>query len=126
MLDYFIVNEPLLDIMTTCKINPGYRSDHSSLQLNILINSFQQGKNSFQQVKGIWKLNYELLEHLDYVRTINQIIQEVRSRYSIPVCAQNYINEANNLDLLFTIDIDLLLEVMLLEIRYIFEILIKS
>ena len=91
-LDYFIVNEPLLDIITTCKINPGYRSDHSSLQLNILINSFQQGK-------GIWKLNCELLQNLDYIRTVNQTIQELRSRYSIPVYAQDYINEANDLDL---------------------------
>ena len=35
-LDYFIVNELILDIITTFKINPRYRSYHSSLQLNIL------------------------------------------------------------------------------------------
>ena len=49
--------------------------------------------------------------------TVNQTIQEVRSRYTIPVYAQDYINEANDLDLQFMIDVDLLLEVMLLEIR---------
>ena len=45
-LHFLIVNDPLLDIITTnttSNISPGYRSDHSSLQLNILINSFQLG-----------------------------------------------------------------------------------
>ena len=57
-LDYFILNETLLDIITTCKIKPGYGSDHASLQLNILINS--------STGKGIWKLNCEQLQNSDY------------------------------------------------------------
>ena len=50
-------------------------------------------------------------------QTINQTIQEVCSRYSIPVYVQDYINEANDPELQFTIHVDLFLEVMLLEIR---------
>ena len=43
-LDYFIVSGFFTDIVTSCKINPGYRSDHSILELNIKINTSSEVK----------------------------------------------------------------------------------
>ena len=42
-LDYFIISESLLDITDSCKINPGYRSDHSIIEINLVINHFHRG-----------------------------------------------------------------------------------
>ena len=108
-LDYFI-NELFIDLITNCKIKPGYRSDHSIVELTVTVNSFRQGK-------GIWKLNCELLKNPDYITAVNKTIQAVREKYAIPVYKRDYINENNDTFIQFTIDDDLLLEMMLLEIR---------
>ena len=96
--------------ITNCKIKPGYRSDHSIVELNVLVNSFQKGK-------GIWKLNCELLKNPDYITAVNKTIQTVREKYALPICKKDYINEGNDTFIQFTIDDDLLLEMMLFEIR---------
>ena len=43
-LDYFLATASMTDIIDKCNINPGYRSDHSILELQISINTFKQGK----------------------------------------------------------------------------------
>ena len=40
-LDYFLVSHTMCDIITSCCINPSYRSDHSSIQIKILLNKFE-------------------------------------------------------------------------------------
>ena len=59
-LDYFIVSESFMDIIDSCKINPGYRSDQSFLERNLIINPFHKGP-------GISKFNCELLKHSEYI-----------------------------------------------------------
>ena len=73
--------------------------------------------NSFWQGKGIWKLNCELLKNPDYITAVKKTIQTVREKYALPVYEKDYINENNDTFIQFTIDDDLLLEMMLLEIR---------
>ena len=111
-LDYFIVSESFMDIIDSCKINPGYRSDHSFLELNLIINPFHRGP-------GIWKFNCELLKHSEYIDKINKTIMDFRFKYAVPVYNIEYINELNDQYLQFTIDDDILLEMLLLEIRYV-------
>ena len=41
-LHYFILSEQCLDLAGNCKINPGYRSDRSILELNLAINPFKR------------------------------------------------------------------------------------
>ena len=36
-LDYFIVSEFLTDLIANCNIKPGYRLDHSILELNLVV-----------------------------------------------------------------------------------------
>ena len=53
-LDYFLVPNSLTDIVETIDIKPGYRSDHSIVEMQINTNKFVQGS-------GIWKFNNSLL-----------------------------------------------------------------
>ena len=36
----------MLDIVHSCKILPGYRSDHSKIEFEILLNTFNRGKGT--------------------------------------------------------------------------------
>ena len=77
-LDYFIASSPLLDIISSCNINPGYRLDHSILELNITLCNFKRGK-------GVWKFNCSLLKDKEYFIQMNNVIDEetVRKKWSL-------------------------------------------
>ena len=110
-LDYWICSRSFCDLTDSCKIIPGYRSDHSAVELKILINHFERGK-------GIWKLNASLLKDPIYVNKINNIIQDVVAQYVVPVYAREFILCNDNYEhLSFTINYDLFLETLLLRIR---------
>ena len=68
-LDYFLLPNSLTDIVETIDIKPGYRSDHSIVEMQININKFSQGS-------GIWKFNNSLLKNQDYLNLINKVIIE--------------------------------------------------
>ena len=109
-LDYFIYSIRLFtDIVTSCKINLGYRSDHSILELNVKINTFQWGK-------GLWKFNCSLLKDETYIEMINKAIKDIKIEYAVPVYTYEYLNADNDWDIQFTIDDNLLLEMLLLKI----------
>ena len=87
-LDYFIVLESLTDLIADCNIKPGYGSDHSILEINLVINPFQCGR-------GLWKLNCSLLKTPEYFNMINHTIQYVLLSYVVPVYNIEYITESN-------------------------------
>ena len=91
-LDYFIVSGCFTDIVTSCKINPGYRSDHSILELNVKINSFRRGK-------GLWKFNCSLLKNENYIEMINKAIKDIKVEYAVPVYTYEYLNADNDWDI---------------------------
>ena len=68
-LDYFLVPNSFKDIVETIDIKPGYRSDHSIVEMQINTNKFSQGS-------GIWKFNNSLLKNQDYLNLINKVIIE--------------------------------------------------
>ena len=109
-LDYFLVSHPMHDIITNCSINPGYRSDHSSLQIKILLSKFDRGR-------GLWKLNCSLLKDDKYISLVNKLIQEEKLKYAIPVYNLNYLNIMSSEDIVFTINDGNFLEMLLLRIR---------
>ena len=45
-LDLFLASSNILDITNTCEIRASYRSDHSTIELEMKINKFLQGKAS--------------------------------------------------------------------------------
>ena len=108
-LDYFLTSNSLLDLITDCQIRPGYRSDHSMIELNIQLNKFTLGK-------GVWKFNNSLLKNPDFLELINKAISDEILKYAIPIYSFDFI-EKHPEALAFTIDDDLLLEVLFLRIR---------
>ena len=67
-LDYFIVSNTLLELTNTCNVLPGYRSDHSIVELNLEF-------CKFVKEKGIWKFNCSLLKKQDYIDIVTTLIE---------------------------------------------------
>ena len=52
---FFFVSDALLDLVNSCKIRPGYRTDHVIVELTLALCKFKRGK-------GIWKFNCSFLK----------------------------------------------------------------
>ena len=52
-LDFFLVSDVLSDLVNSCGIRPGYRTDHSIVELTLTLCKFKRGK-------GKWKFNCSL------------------------------------------------------------------
>ena len=109
-LYFFLVNIQLLDIISNTKILPGYRTDHSIINLSILLNKFSRGI-------CLWKLNCSLLKNQEYLDLVNTIIIDEKKSYAIPVYNPAELSNINEEELIFTISDKLFLETLLLKIR---------
>ena len=85
-------------------------SDHSIISTNLQINELQYSS-------GLWKHNNALLTELDYINTINTKIEEIKKQYALPVYDRNHLKEIPNSEIQFTINDQLFLETLLMEIR---------
>ena len=99
-----------MDLICTTKTKPGYRTDHSLIQITIKLNNFQKGK-------GLWKFNCNLLKNKDYLNQVNNIISSEKSKYALPVYNKDNITTLSNKYIQFTITDQQFLEMLLLEIR---------
>ena len=109
-LDYFLVSNTLMDFVVTCTIQPGYRTDHSIVQMTLVTCKFVKGK-------GIWKFNCSLLKNTEYVNMINSLIDSEKKFYSVLVYSHEYLNILEDSDVCFRINDAQFLEVLLLKIR---------
>ena len=67
-LDYFLIPSGTLDLVEECTILPGFLSDHSFVKLVIVWDEAIRGP-------GTWKLNTNILKNEEYIRGINNIIE---------------------------------------------------
>ena len=109
-LDYFLISETFTDLVQNCQIKPGYRSDHSRVDMDIILDTFKQGR-------GIWKFNCSLLRNPDYLKLINDSIMTIKKEYAVPVYDLEYLDSIQDLNINFTITDDIFLETLLLKIR---------
>ena len=109
-LDFFLISENLLSSINSCNIEPGYRSDHSIIVLKCNFTQFVKGK-------PLWKLNNSLLSDINYLNIINDKINEIKTQYALPIYNIENINNISNTDLQFTINDQLFLDTLLMEIR---------
>ena len=68
-LDYILISNTFSDLVHSCNIQPGYRSDHSIVEMKITINKFVRGR-------GTWKFNSSLLKNPQYIQLINDAIDD--------------------------------------------------
>ena len=109
-LDFFLITEDFLPQVRNCNIGSSYRSDHSMVILNLNLTNVSHGK-------GLWKFNNSLLYDLEYLKIINEKIEEVKKQYCLPVYNINNIQNISNNELIFVINDQLFLETLLMEIR---------
>ena len=109
-LDFFLISQNLLDFVEKCNIKPGYRSDHSNIELLLTFNRFERGR-------GIWKFNSSLLKDKDYLILINNLIDQEKLKYSLPIYNPDNVMQIPDSDICFTISESEFLEVLLLQIR---------
>lgn len=67
--------------------------------------------------KGLWKFNNSLLNDIDYLNCINAKIEEIKQQYCLPVYCLDNLLDVKNDDIQFTINDQLFLETLLMEIR---------
>ena len=102
-LDFFWVTDTMTDLIKTCDIKPGYRSDHSIITMDIILSNFNDGK-------GTWKFNNSLLQIQDYLNLVNKIIQGELLKYAVPVYSIQHIKENPN-SISLILDDEMFLEV---------------
>lgn len=73
-LDYILISESLTNMVETISIKPGYRSDHSSVLLELKFNKFIRGR-------GLWKFNNSLLTDKTFIEKVKQTILKVQDQY---------------------------------------------
>ena len=78
-LNYFFVSEEFLQYVDHVKVNPGYKTDHSMVEL---IFTFEPYKRD----PGYWKMSNSLLSDMAYVERINDILDRELSN----VCSGNF------------------------------------
>lgn len=73
-LDYFLISGEALNFIESTLIKPGYRSDHSLIEIKLKLT---------QQVKGpgLWKFNNSLLKDDTYVNEVKTCIAKVHNQY---------------------------------------------
>lgn len=67
--------------------------------------------------KGFWKFNNYLLVDTAYINSIKKIIGEVKRQYVCPIYNIDNLDNIRNVDIQFTIDDQLFIDILLTEIR---------
>ena len=109
-LDFFLTSPALTQYVENTSINPSIQSDHSIVVVTLQFNKFKHGK-------GLWKLNNSLLKYIEYINLINKKIIEVKKPYALIEYNNDRIDYIPDADLQFSIDDQLFLETLLMEIR---------
>ena len=87
-----------------------YRSDHSGVVLRIKISQIEKGKE-------LWKLNNSLFLDKEYVKLVKETIIKITRQYAVPVYNLENIDQIPKDETHFTINDQLFLETLLMEIR---------
>ena len=109
-LDYFIVSETLVDLVSEVDIKPGYRTDHSIITLTLEF-------DKECKTKSFWKFNSSLLSDQKYLKEINNEIEEVKSEYSATPYDRQQLLRLPCSEIQLTISDQTFLEVLLMRIR---------
>jgi hypothetical protein len=74
-LDYWLISTNMLYDLTKVDIEPGFRSDHSLIEIN-----FQSHKQS-DRGPSYWRFNSQLLRNKDFVTYMNNRIDEILDKH---------------------------------------------
>ena len=109
-LDYFIASSSLADLVHSVSIKHGYKTDHSLIEINLLLSKFNRGR-------GRWLFNTDLLKDTEYIQLINNTIYDQRVAYAVPVYNMTNFLNMDEFEVQYSINDDLLLEVIIMKLR---------
>ena len=109
-LDYFLISANIMQYVKKCNIDMAYRSDHSVITLEFQFDDIKYGK-------FYWKHNNSLLTDKEYLDIINKHIKENKRQYAIPIYNLEEIENIPDQEIQFTINDQLFLDVLLMELR---------
>ena len=72
-VDYFLISVSLHTQIDQCDISPGFKTDHSSVDVRIISANERRGR-------GFLKFNVSLLNDIDYVNKIKQCIHDANAK----------------------------------------------
>ena len=104
-LDYFLISSDIVNLVQSTDIKPGYRSDHSIVELTLNFDSQSRGR-------GLWKFNNSLLKDQKYTEDLKKCISDTKEQYSV-----GNFNLPNDDPDNFNINSQLLFEMIKLEVR---------
>ena len=109
-LDFYLTTSDLLTYTYDTNIGLSYNSDHSPV---ILYFKFEDNGHG----KGLWKFNNSLLYDPQYVEQVNNVISNTKRQYAVPVYTIDDINNIPDSELQLSINDNLFLETLLMNIR---------
>ena len=95
--------------MKKIEVNPGYRTDHACITIELEINEQKKGE-------GFWKLNNSVLNDKEYVKKVKQVIENTKKYYALLPYNPEAINNIPEMDLCFSCDDSIFLEMLLMNI----------
>ena len=110
-LDFFLVSEGIINYIKGESIRPGYRSDHSIIEIRLVF-----VENEVKS-KTYWKFNNSLLYNFDFVKEVKESILKIKQQYAALAYNFDNINSIDNEMFETVINKQLFLEMLLLEIR---------
>ncbi|KAK3084078.1 hypothetical protein FSP39_007782 [Pinctada imbricata] len=108
-LDFFLVSDELMNIVESSQISPGYRTDHSLIEICLKFENQEKGR-------GFWRFNNSLLRDKKYIDKVKQEIEKTKRQYSLESEESN-IEDNNETEESFSIDNKLFLDTLLMNIR---------
>ena len=108
-LDFFLVSSENFQYCYDCNVLPGYRTDHSAIMLKLKLNQNEKGRS-------YWKFNNSLLRDSEYIKIVKKTIGEVLDTYKVKNNKENE-PHTENTGIIYTINDQLLLEMILIAIR---------
>ena len=109
-LDFFLISNVLVTYTKEVDIKPGYRTDHSLITISMKFGE-EVKRNQF------WKFNTSLLSDKTYLDQINEVIKETIDYYAAFPYNRKTLDTISLEDINFTIDDQLFLDVLLMNIR---------
>ena len=110
-LNYFLISISLLDLVSDCTIKQGYKSDHSILELELVLNEFHRSKCVYRLI------NCQCLEDQTYLNLIRKVLNEEKIIYAILIYNLNTLENIENELIQLIIPDVLFLEMLLIGIR---------
>ena len=103
-LDFFLISTDIMNLLSSCLILAGYRSDHSIVKIELCASEEKRGK-------GFWKFNSSLLKDPTYEILVKNVVRECIMQYA---CEDEDITNPN---LKLNISDQLFFETLKMELR---------